>query len=260
MKLSFVGMGNMASAIARGLLEAGAVKGAEIAAYDPYPAKLEALRAEFGITKLDKLTDAADCDLLVLAVKPNKIEAVVSELGALLEGKAVLCIALGWRFAELDAILPASTRHLSVMPNTPMQVGEGMCIFERENTLTAEEHDAVRALFEAIGSVEVLETGLMKSAGTVTGCGPAFLYLVIEALADAAVYHGVARADAYRLVAQTVLGAGKMVLETGIHPGQLKDNVCSPGGTTIRGVAKLEELGLRSALIEAVREIEGTNR
>lgn len=260
MTLSFVGMGNMAYAIARGLLEAGALKGEQVSAYDPNPQKARTLEQDFGVRCLEELGQAAKADLVVLAVKPNVIEQVVGELKSLLEGKAVLCIALGWRFKELEAVLPASARHLSVMPNTPMQVGEGMCIFEKKHTLTQNEHDAVRALFEAIGSVEELETKLMSSAGTVTGCGPAFVYMVIEALADAAVYHGVPRADAYRLVAQTVLGAGKMALCTGLHPGQLKDNVCSPGGTTIRGVAKLEEKGLRSALIEAIREIEGTNR
>ncbi len=260
MTVSFIGMGNMAYAIARGLLEAGALHGEQVAAYDPNPQKIALLEQDFGARRAQTLEQAAQADLVVLAVKPNVIEQVVGELGDRLADKAVVCIALGWRFEQLLGILPPTARHLSVMPNTPMQVGEGMCIFEKRHTLTDEEHRAVRALFEAIGSVEELETKLMSAAGTVTGCGPAFVYMVIEALADAAVYHGVARADAYRLVAQTVLGAGKMALCSGLHPGQLKDNVCSPGGTTIRGVAKLEEKGLRSALIEAIREIEGTNR
>jgi pyrroline-5-carboxylate reductase len=260
MKVSFIGMGNMGYAIARGLLESGALKGEELFAYDPNPAKVDLLVQDFQAGKLDRLSEVADSDLIFVAVKPYVVEQALRELGDALAEKAVVCIALGWRFEELSAVLPASTRHLSVMPNTPMQVGEGMCIFEERNTLTASEHATVRQLFASFGEVEILPTRLMSSAGTVTGCGPAFVYMVIEALADAAVYHGVTRADAYRLVAQTVLGAGKMVLETGLHPGQLKDNVCSPGGTTIRGVAKLEELGLRSALIEAIREIEGTNR
>ena len=144
MTLSFVGMGNMAYAIARGLLEAGALKGEQVSAYDPNPQKARTLEQDFGVRCLEELGQAAKADLVVLAVKPNVIEQVVGELKSLLEGKAVLCIALGWRFKELDAVLPASARHLSVMPNTPMQVGEGMCIFEKKHTLTQNEHDAVR--------------------------------------------------------------------------------------------------------------------
>lgn len=252
----FAGMGNMASAIVGGALEAGALQAQQILACDPWSPSLKEF-AQRGVGSVDSLRELAQrSDIVVLAVKPHIVASVVEEMGEALAGKAVLSVALGWRFEELGGVLPATTRRQAVMPNTSMKVGEGVCIMEATHTLTEQEHAALVALFSAIGIVSVLPTAQMKAAGSVTGCGPAFTYLYLEALADAAVYHGVPRADAYRLAAQTVLGAAKMLLETGMHPGQLKDNVCSPGGSTIRGVAKLEELGFRSAVIEAIREIE----
>jgi len=253
-------MGNMAFAIVQGALSAGAIDPSSIAAYDPKPDKIGLLEEQgLANVRVESLAALAEVsDILVLSIKPHIVEAVVSELGDALAGKAVLSIALGWRYDELERMLPASARWQSIMPNTPMEVGEGVCIFEARGCFSEEEHHFVTSLFRAIGMVEVYPTPLMKAAGTLTGCGPAFTYVYIEALADAAVYHGVPRADAYRLAAQTVLGAAKMVLETGLHPGQLKDNVCSPGGSTIRGIAALEERGFRSTVIDAIRTIEGT--
>ncbi|NLT57843.1 MAG: pyrroline-5-carboxylate reductase [Clostridiales bacterium] len=251
--IGLIGMGNIAYAIASGGLAAGALQREQLIGFDPLPKNLDLLGIEKAQSELDLVRR---CDLVVLAVKPHLVEQVLKKVGEALAGKALISVALGWRFQELSAVLPKEVRIQAVMPNTPMQVGEGVCVFEERNTLDPQELEAVKALFSAIGIVSVLPTALMKSAGSVTGCGPAFTYVYLEALADAAVYHGVPRADAYRLAAQTVLGAARMVLESGLHPGQLKDNVCSPGGSTIRGIAKLEEKGFRSAVIEAIREIE----
>ena len=254
-KLGFVGMGNMASAILLGGLSAGSLKASEVLAYDPYPKKLDEIVASHGIFKADSLAALADeSDIILLAVKPNMIEKVVAEMGERLAGKAVVSIALGWRYDELTKILPASTRIQAVMPNTPMMVGTGVCLMETTQSLEAGEHDFMQKLFESVGIVHPTPTYLMQAGGALSGCGPAFVFQFIEALADGAVYHGVPRADAYKLAAQMVMGSAKMVLETGVHPAALKDNVCSPGGSTIRGVTALEEKGFRAAVIEAIHE------
>ena len=138
------------------------------------------------------------------------------------------------------------------MPNTPAKVGEGVMLFEETNSLEAEERQERMDMFSALGLVEEIPTHLMGIAGTLTGCGPAFIDLVIEALGDAGVKYGGPRAQAYAMVSQMILGSAKLQLETGEHPGVLKDNVCSPAGTTIRGVAALELAGLRAAFLDAV--------
>ena len=176
----------------------------------------------------------------------------MAEMGDALCGKAVLSIASGWTTEKLRALLPESARVMFVIPNTPCMVGEGMAIAEEGSTFTQEEQDYVRELFSAIGQYRVVPQKLMNGASTLTGCGPAFIYLIMEGLADGAVYHGVPRQLAYELAAQTVIGAGKMLLESGLHPGALKDNVCSPGGTTIRGIRAMEDAGVRAAMIDAI--------
>ena len=152
-------------------------------------------------------------------------------------------------------MLPASTRVQFIKPNTPAMVAEGVLLFEETNSLTAEEHAAAVRLFASVGLVQELPSSLMGIGGTVTGCGPAFVDLFLEAYGDAAVKYGMKRSDAYRLISQMVLGSAKLQLQTGLHPGVLKDNVCSPAGTTIRGVAALEREGFRSACIRSVDAI-----
>ena len=138
------------------------------------------------------------------------------------------------------------------MPNTPAMVGEGMSLIEESHSLLPNEYEFVKGLFSSIGEIEVLPSHLMGVGGALSGCGPAYVYMVIEALADGAVLEGMPRTLAYKLASQTVLGAGKMQRETKLHPGILKDNVCSPGGTTIQGVSALEEGKIRSAFIKAI--------
>ena len=156
--------------------------------------------------------------------------------------------------------LPDSARFVRVMPNTPLTVGEGMSLFSDLYTCTEEELAYAQSIFEAAGKTAIVEDSIFEAATGISGCGPAFVFAFIEALADGGVRCGVPRQLAYQLSAQTLVGAGKMVLETGKHPGELKDSVCSPGGTTIEGICTLESGGMRSAVIEAVTAtVEKTN-
>ena len=259
MKLGLIGMGNMASALAKGFLASGKVSGKDLAAFDPVAEKLAAMAAELGFTALGSEKEVAEwADIVVIACKPYHVESAVAAMGKSVEGKALLSIALGWDHARYQKILPAGTRVQFVMPNTPAMVGEGMFLFEETNTLTADELAFAKDLFAAIGEVEVLPSALMGIGGALSGCGPAFVDLMIEAFADAGVLYGLPRDKAMKLVAQTVKGSAKLQLETGLHPGVLKDMVCSPGGSTIRGVAGLEHNGFRSACIAAVEAIMET--
>ena len=254
MKIGFIGVGNMASSIIIGGISSGYLQGEEVFGFNPPPAlKLDGLRKTYGVRMAASARALAEaCDIIVLSVKPHVIREAVEELGSALEGKALVSIALGWRYEQLSAILPKTVRCQHVMPNTPAQVKAGVAIFEEENSLEPQELSFLRGLFESIGTVRAMPARLMDAAGTLTGCGPAFVYQFIEALADGAVYHGVPRKDAYALASAMVSGAAQMVLQTGLHPGELKDNVCSPGGSTIRGVTALEEKGFRAAVIEAI--------
>ncbi|MCI8623871.1 MAG: pyrroline-5-carboxylate reductase [Provencibacterium sp.] len=251
--LGFIGCGNMASAILYGALNAGFLKPETTWLCETIPSRLEEAAAKSGAHPVSSLRElAGKADILLVAVKPAAIPAVLDELGGALRGKAVVSIAVGWLFEKFAPLLPEGARFAHVMPNTPCMVGEGMALVEEKNSLTPEELAYVEGLFGSIGRCEVLPSHLMGVGGVLSGCAPAYLYMLIEALADGAVYHGMPRDMAYRLAAQMVKGSGRMVLETGLHPGILKDNVCSPGGTTIRGVRALEEGGFRSLLIDAV--------
>lgn len=183
---------------------------AHVSAYDINTVRLAEVAAETGITAAVSTAEAArQADMVLLAVKPNVVESVVAEMGDALCGKAVLSIASGWTTEKLRALLPESARVMFVIPNTPCMVGEGMAIAEEGSTFTQEEQEYVRELFSAIGQYRVVPQKLMNGASTLTGCGPAFIYLIMEGLADGAVYHGVPRQLAYELAAQTVIGAGK---------------------------------------------------
>lgn len=254
--LGFIGMGNMAQALAQGFIASGALKGERVFAYAPHQEKLRANAERIGFQAVASLTElAAAADTLVMACKPYQIESVLEELGDALSGKALVSIAAGWDFARYESVLPQSTRFQFVMPNTPAMVREGVLLFEETTSLEKAERQELMDLFSTVGVVEVVPSRLMSAAGTVTGCGPAFVDLMIEAYADAAVKYGVPRAQAYALVAQMVKGSAALALETKEQPGVLKDAVCSPGGTTIRGVCSLEEDGFRAACIHSIDAI-----
>ncbi|MCD7893221.1 MAG: pyrroline-5-carboxylate reductase [Erysipelotrichaceae bacterium] len=253
-KLGFIGMGNMAGAIACGIAQSGFLKGEEMIAYDIVSSQLDKLD-QYQIHKASSEKEIVEkSEIVFIGVKPQVVEGVIKPLKDSLKNKAVISIVLGYDYQRYNDLLDETTRHIFVMPNTPALVLNGMSLIEGQYSLTEEEFQFTYELFASIGSVEVVPSHLMNGAGTLSGCGPAFVYMVIESLADGAVKEGVPREMAYKLASQTVAGAGKMQLDTGLHPGVLKDQVCSPGGSTIRGVQALEDAGIRSAFIKAIEK------
>ena len=255
-KLGFIGMGNMAQALAVSFIRSGKIKPENVFAYAPHQDKLRRNAELIGFTPVSSVTALADAaDTIVFACKPYQIESVLQELGTHLDHKAVVSVALGWDYEKFTAAVSESVRIQYVMPNTPAMVGEGVMLFEDQNSFEEKERNELLDLFSVCGTVQEMPSRLMGIAGTITGCGPAFVDMIIEAYADAGVKYGLQRTDAYKLVSQMILGSAKLQRDTGTHPAVLKDNVCSPNGATIRGVASLEESGLRSACIRSIDEI-----
>ena len=253
MKIGFIGMGNMAFAIVKGLLESDYLTAEDIFAYDINEEKVRNIHQQFSINIGDSLLQTVEAvDIVILAVKPNVIEDIVIEVKQALSKKAIVSIVAGYNYEIYSTLFINSTRHISVMPNTSVMVQKGITLFEKQHSLTNSEFLFVKQMFESMGLVEIIPSHLMAAACAISGCGPAFMYIILEALADGGVMEGLPREMAYRLASQTMVGAGTMQLQTKEHPGILKDNVCSPGGITIRGVKALEEASVRSAFIKAV--------
>ena len=256
MKIAFIGMGNMALAIAAGFIKSGKIEGKNIWAFAPNQEKLKKNADKIGFNACSSLSEAiGNADTVIAACKPYQLEEVLSQTKDALKGKALISVAAGWVFETFHKILGDDTRIQCIMPNTPAMVGEGVMLFEKTNSLTKEEHEKVIELFRALGIVEELPANLMGIGGAISGCGPAFMDVFMEAYADAAVKYGIGRDMAYRLVSQTMLGSAKLQQVTGSHPGVLKDAVCSPNGTTICGVDALEKNGVRGALISSIDAI-----
>ncbi len=251
-KIGFIGMGNMAGAIVRGIVQAKFISGQEMMAYDINSKQLNDIQKYGLVIAKNELDVVKNSEMVFIGVKPQVVESVIQPLKNELKNKALISIALGYDFKKYNEILDSSTRHIFVMPNTPARVLKGMSLIEREHSLTDEEFDFVKGMFSAIGEIEIVPSHLMGVGGALSGCVPAFIYMVIEALADGAVKEGMPREMAYKLASQTVLGAGQMQIATKLHPGILKDQVCSPGGSTIRGVESLEKNGIRFAFIDAI--------
>ncbi len=254
-KIGFIGMGNMASAIAGGIIKSNFIKGNRVYAFDIDQEKLMKMNHEFNLISCESEIDLVEkVDIVVLAIKPNIVDEVIVKIKDKLDDKAVISIVAGYDNEKFNQLLLPSTRHLSVMPNTPALVLTGMTLLEKENSLTATELEFVVEMFSSIGEVLILPSYQMKAGGSISGCGPAFVYMFIEAMADGGVSLGLPRDVAYKLASQTLIGSGMMQKETAMHPGILKDQVCSPGGITIKGVEALEENGFRNAVIKAVKE------
>lgn len=252
-RVGFIGAGNMAQAIFRRLLQAGVVPAQRLWISDIAAPLTAALQAELGVAvAADNVDLVRQAEVIVLAVKPIFCQAVLKEIAPVLGEKPLLSIVTGWTAEALRGELGDTAHVLRVMPNTPAMVGEGMTLLSTNHSLTDQEFVLAKTVFGSVGKTMELEDRLFNAATCISGCGPAFIYQCIEALGDAGVMHGLPRATAYQLAAQMVTGAGKMVRETGQHPGALKDAVCSPGGTTIQGVYALEQAGVRAALIDAV--------
>jgi pyrroline-5-carboxylate reductase len=245
----------MGSALMQGALQANALRTGDVLAYDEVGAALLSFAKETGATAADSLPGLVGAaDTLILCTKPADVPAVLRAISAVTDGKSrlLISVAAGVTVAAMEAALPASVRVIRSMPNTPALVGKGAAAFCRGSRATAEDAALAAQILGSVGIALELPEKLMDAVTGLSGSGPAFGFLIIEALADGGVRAGLPRADALRLAAQTMLGAAAMVLETGLHPADLKDRVASPGGTTIAGLAELERRGLRGALIDAV--------
>ncbi|WAC20789.1 pyrroline-5-carboxylate reductase [Luteolibacter sp. SL250] len=255
MKLGVIGCGKMGTALVEGAVKAGVTKAADITGCDPFPAAREAFVKSTGASIAGSAAGVASAsEVILLATKPQDIAGALSDIAGAAAGKPllVISIAAGVTLAALEDAAPENLRIIRAMPNTPALVGKGAAGYCLGSRATAEDAAAAEALLGAVGLAVRVPEKLMDAVTGLSGSGPAYVYLVIEALADGGVKAGLPRADAIRLAAQTVAGAAAMVLETGEHPAVLKDMVTSPGGTTIAGLAALENAGVRSGFISAV--------
>lgn len=253
MKLGFIGAGNMGGAILRGIIKRGFADPADLWVSDVNEAACRRLQEETGVHGIgDNKALVQQCDMILLAVKPVYLGGVLEELRPCLAGKRVISIAAGWTFAMLKEAAGTQVQILRAMPNTPAMVGEGMTALCQENTFDEASLAYAKGLFGAVGKVVLLPERLFDGVIAVSGSSPAYVFMLIEAMGDAAVREGLPRKNAYEMAAQAVLGSAKMALESGKHPGELKDMVCSPAGTTIDGVIALEKNGFRFAVMEAM--------
>jgi pyrroline-5-carboxylate reductase len=260
--VGFLGAGNMGEALIKGLLAAKLVPAEAIFATDVRPERLKELDRQYGIqVSSDNAELVKRADIVILAVKPQIMDAVATEIApAVTRGKLLISIAAGVATDRIRARLPRDSRLIRVMPNTPALVLEGATAIARADGLEPGDLDVAREIFGAVGRVVVLGEELIDAVTGLSGSGPAYVAVVIESLADGGVRMGLDRATAMTLATQTVLGAAKLLLETGLHPGALKDMVSSPGGTTIAGIAALEEGGLRTTFIKAVERATQRSR
>ncbi|MDY2698803.1 MAG: pyrroline-5-carboxylate reductase, partial [Lachnospiraceae bacterium] len=255
MKLGFIGCGNMAGAIIGGIIKHNVCKKEEIIGSDPLEAGRKRVQENHGIqVTADNTEVVREADIVFLAVKPQYYEGVLDEIrDSVKVGQIFISIAPGKTIAWIGEHLGETVKLVRTMPNTPALVGEGMTAACANTYVTEEEMEQVLQILSATGKVEVVPEHLMDVVVGVSGSSPAYVFMFIEAMADAAVAEGMPRDQAYRFAAQSVLGSAKMVLETGKHPGELKDMVCSPGGTTIAAVQELERTGFRSSIMEAMK-------
>jgi pyrroline-5-carboxylate reductase len=253
-KIAFLGTGNMAEALVKGLLRAGTASAAEITCAEPRAERRDEIAKRYGVAvTVDNHAATEEADIVVLSVKPQTMDQLLEEIAPAIDHrKLVISIAAGVPIQAIARKLGAGVRIVRTMPNTPALVGAGATALARGAHATESDLEQARALFQAVGLAVVVDEGHLDAVTGLSGSGPAFVFLAIEALADGGVKVGLARPVAMALAAQTVLGAAKLVLETGEHPGRLKDQVTSPGGTAIAGVHALEIGGLRAALIAAV--------
>jgi pyrroline-5-carboxylate reductase len=252
--LGFIGSGNMGQAIMEGIIRAKIFSPETIFVADISEKILEAVSEKYEVrTTTDNNEVAKKADILILAVKPHIYPMVISGIKDHVKKDAIIVtIAAGKAIKETEKAFGRMLKVVRVMPNTPALVGEGMSAVCLNDNITDVEKKEIIRIFESFGRAEIISENLMDTVTAVSGSSPAYVYMFIEAMADAAVLDGMPRDQAYRMAAQAVLGAAKMVLNTGMHPGALKDMVCSPGGTTIEAVAVLEEKGLRTAVISAM--------
>jgi pyrroline-5-carboxylate reductase len=255
LNVGFLGAGKMATALAKGFVRAELVIPRDIIASDPFDTARKNFAAETGAkTTAVNAEVAASANILILATKPDQVSPALAGISAAFtKNHLLISIAAGVTLAKLEAALPAGSRVIRVMPNTPALVGAGASAFALGKSATAADGELAKNLLSAVGIAIQVKESLLDAVTGLSGSGPAYVYQFIEALSDGGVASGLPRDIATKLAAQTVLGGAKMVLETGQHPGALKDQVTSPGGTTIEGVHELEKGRLRAAVMSAVR-------
>ena len=262
MKLGFIGTGNMAGAIMGGVIKSNVFKPEEIIGADLFAPGREKVKELYGINVTDSNKEVIEkSEVVIFSVKPQFYADVIQEVKDLVRPEQlIITIAPGKTLAWLAEQFGKDVKIVRTMPNTPAMVGEGMTAVCPNEHLTEDEIAYVKSLLESFSRAEIVPERLMDVVTAVSGSSPAYVFMLIEAMADAAVSGGMPRKQAYQFAAQAVLGSAKMVLDTGKHPGELKDMVCSPAGTTIEAVRTLEELGFRSSIIEAMKVCEEMSR
>lgn len=255
MKIGFIGAGNMASAIIGGILQNQVVTPAEVHASAPSEGTRARVAEQFGIATFSSNAEvAAWADMVVLAVKPFMMETAIDDIvDVISRDSIVVSIAAGKTLEWIDQAFGMEMKLVRAMPNTPALIGAGVTGICANHRVSEEELDQVMSVFRSVGIVEKLSEPMIDVIGAVAGSTPAYVAMFIEALADAGVAEGMPRAQAYKVAAQAVAGSGQLAAQTGKHPGELKDMVCSPGGTTIEGVQILEARGMRAGVMEAIR-------
>lgn len=264
-QIGLIGAGNMGEAILRGMVSGGYMKAAQITICDASAARMEELAQNplyKSVTYCDSPADLVEaCDVVILAVKPIHLQSILNEVQSFAAGKAFVSIVAGWTCSQLDHVLtPAGATYLRVMPNTPAMVGEGMTALCQEHTLSTDDFEFAKGIFDTIGKTVILPESMFDGTVAISGSSPAYVYMMIEAMADGGVRAGIPRARAIEMAAQSVLGAALMVLSMDDHPAALKDAVCSPAGTTIEAVATLEACGFRSAILNAMQRCADKSR
>lgn len=262
MKIGFIGLGNMARAMIGGMLQKEIVQKEDIVGSARSKETLEAVRAAYGIeTRADNREVAGEAGVLILAVKPQFFQTVIDQIRDVVSGETlVISIAAGKTMDWIGQAFHKEIKLVRCMPNTPALVGAGCTGVCVNAQVSQEETELSLRLMESFGKASLVPESLMDAVGAVSGSSPAYVFMFIEAMADAAVAAGMPRAQAYVFAAQAVYGSAKLVLESGKHPGELKDMVCSPGGTTIQGVRVLEERGMRGAVMDALGAVVEQSR
>ena len=253
-RIGFVGSGNMGEALVKGLLQGHHCRPEQIICSDVRPERQKAMRETYGVKAISSNSEVVKrSDVIILAVKPQIMKPVVTDIGKFFDpSKLVISIAAGVAMEAIESCAKQELKLIRVMPNICVSVGEGISAISGGKHATKEDMMVAKAIFDAAGKSLFVEENLLDAVTGLSGSGPAYIFLIIDALADAGVKVGLSRTDALLLASQTVLGAAKMLIETGEHPGRLKDSVTSPGGTAIAGLHRLEEGGLRTTLINAV--------
>jgi pyrroline-5-carboxylate reductase len=253
-QIGFIGCGKMAQAIIEGLISSGIVRPSQIIANAKSEETLTNVKDKYDIFVTDSAQEVANfADILFVAVKPDLYKEVITSISdCIREDSILISIAAGITIEFMEDVCGKPVKVVRTMPNTPSLVGEGMAAICANGLVTNEELSIVKTIFESFGGVEIVEENLMDAIPAISGSSPAYVYMLIEAMADGGVLQGIPRDKAYKLAAQAILGAAKMVLETGKHPGELKDNVCTPGGATIEAISTLEKNNFRATVLDAM--------